>query len=306
MLYQRTVAKKVSITGIGIHSGKKVTMNLYPAVADYGVRFKRVDLPNSKEMKAAFDTVGATEMNTTLGAGISAIHTVEHFVAVLYGLGIDNVYVEIDGPEVPTMDGSGASFAFALKEAGIQNLNKLKSFLVVTETVRVELEDKWAQIEPASNLVIESAIEFTHPVIGHQKRYFEFSCENFIEEISRARTFGFLFQYEMLKKKGLAKGGSLDNAVILDEFKVINPDGIRFKDEFIRHKILDTIGDVSLLGNEIAGKITTFKSGHQLHNMLCRKLMATPSAYKIVRATELETSTQAAFDLPRSMSPALQ
>ncbi|MCK5884621.1 MAG: UDP-3-O-acyl-N-acetylglucosamine deacetylase [Bacteriovoracaceae bacterium] len=302
MLYQRTIAKKVSITGIGIHSGKKVTITLYPSAAGTGIRFKRVDLENAPELVASFDTVGATEMNTTIGEGISAIHTVEHLFAVFYGLGIDNVYCEIDGPEVPTMDGSGASFAFVLKEAGIQNLSQSKNFLVVTETVRVELDDKWAEIIPASKLIIDSEITFTHPVIGTQHMSFEFSCEGFINEILRARTFGFLRDVDMLKRKGLAKGGSLDNAVILDDFKVMNPDGLRFEDEFIRHKILDTIGDISLLGHEIAGKITTYKSGHKLHNMLCRKLMATPSAYKIVNSAFLQKEAVEAFELPRSMS----
>lgn len=302
MLYQRTVSKKVSITGIGIHSGKKVKMTLYPAPADSGIRFRRVDLPNSLEMRATFETVGATEMNTTIGEGISAIHTVEHLFAVFFGLGIDNVYVEIDGPEVPTMDGSGASFAFVLKETGIQFLNRSKNFLVITEPVRVELDDKWAEIVPASKLIIESDIVFSHPVIGAQHRVFDFSCDAFMQEISRARTFGFLRDVDMLKRKGLAKGGSLDNAIILDDFKVINPDGLRFKDEFVRHKILDTLGDISLLGHEIAGKLTTYKSGHKLHNMLCRKIMATPSAYKIVNSAFLQKEMVQAFELPQSMS----
>ena len=302
MLYQRTIAKTVSITGIGIHSGKKVKMTLHPAAADTGIRFRRTDLPQAKEMRATFETVGATEMNTTIGEGIGAIHTVEHLFAVFYGLGIDNVFVEIDGPEVPTMDGSGASFAFVLKETGIQFLNRAKSFLVITEPVRVELDDKWAEIVPASKLTIDSSIVFTHPVIGTQKRSFEFSCDAFMQDISRARTFGFLRDVDMLKRKGLAKGGSLDNAVILDDFKVINPDGLRFSDEFVRHKILDTLGDISLLGHEIAGKLTTYKSGHKLHNMLCRKIMQTPSSYKIVNSAFLQKEIVEAFELPQSMS----
>jgi UDP-3-O-[3-hydroxymyristoyl] N-acetylglucosamine deacetylase len=303
MIYQRTIAKDFIATGIGLHSGRKVTLTLKPAESDTGIVFKRIDIPDSEPMKADALTVGATENNTTLGEGASAIHTVEHLLSALYGLGIDNIYIELDGPEVPIMDGSGASFVFLLKETGVQNLNKSKKFLVVTETVRVEHGDKWAQIEPAKNLIIDSTIVFAHPVIKKQQQVFEFSCENYINEISRARTFGMLKDVDMLKRKGLVKGGSLDNAIVLDDFKVINPEGLRFGDEFVRHKILDTLGDVSLLGHEIAGKITTFKSGHALHNQLCRKLLDTPSAYEIVSASSL---SQELVELHRLPSQVLQ
>jgi UDP-3-O-[3-hydroxymyristoyl] N-acetylglucosamine deacetylase len=174
--------------------------------------------------------------------------------------------------------------------------------MVITETVRVEHEGKWAQIEPAENLVIDSTIVFAHPIIKTQRETFEFSCENFINNISRARTFGMLRDVDMLKRKGLVKGGSLDNAIVLDDFKVINPEGLRFKDEFVRHKILDTIGDISLLGYEIAGKITTYKSGHHLHNLLCRKILATAGAYEIVSASSLTAEAQDAHRLPQMIS----
>ncbi len=303
MLSQRTIAKKVSITGIGIHSGKKVTMNLYPAEADTGIKFKRTDLPNSEVLRASAETVGATENNTTLGSGVNAVHTVEHLLSVLYGLGIDNVYIEIDGPEVPIMDGSGASFVFVLKEIGIQTLNKSKKFIVVTKPVEVRDGDKWARVEPAEKLIIDSTIVFTHPMIKTQRKTFEFSCENYIRQIGRARTFGMLRDVDMLKRKGLIQGGSLDNAIVLDDFKVMNPDGLRFVDEFVRHKILDTVGDVSLLGHEIAAKITTYKSGHNLHNMLCRKLLETKDAYEVVSAASLERDAIEAFELPRALQP---
>lgn len=302
MLYQRTIAKSVSITGIGIHSGKKVTMNLHPADADFGIQFIRTDIPGSTPLKAHANTVGATENNTTLGQGHNAVHTVEHLLSVLYGFGINNVLCEIDGPEVPIMDGSGASFVFILKETGISNLNKSKKFLVVLEPVKVSFEDKWATIEPHSKLIIDSTIVFPHPTIKTQRKVFEFSCENYISEIGRARTFGMLKDVDMLKRRGLIKGGSLDNAIVLDDFKVINNEGLRFKDEFVRHKILDTIGDFSLLGFEIAGKVTTFKSGHNIHNMLCRKLLETPSAYQIVSASSLQKEALEAFELPRAMA----
>lgn len=303
MLYQRTIAKTVSITGIGIHSGKKVTMKLHPAEADTGIRFKRIDIPGSEILRASATSVGATENNTTIGEGRNAVHTVEHLLSVLYGLGIDNVFIEIDGPEVPIMDGSGASFVFVLKEIGIATLNKSKKFLVVLEPVEVKVDDKWARIEPASKLIIDSTIVFTHPLIKTQRKTFEFSCENYIKEIGRARTFGLLRDVDMLKRKGLIKGGSLDNAIVLDEYKVVNEDGLRFKDEFVRHKILDTIGDFGLLGHEIAGKVTTFKSGHNLHNLLCRKLLETPSAYQIVSASSLEKEALEAFELPLALTP---
>lgn len=304
MLYQRTLSKKIEVTGIGIHSGRKVTLSMHPAEADFGIQFRRVDLPGAAPLKATAETVGATENNTTIGHGQNAVHTVEHLLSVFYGLGINNVYCEIDGPEVPIMDGSGASFVFLLKETGISTLNKSKKFLVVLEPVKVEVDDKWAVIEPASKLIIDSTIVFAHPVIKTEHKTFEFSCENYINEVSRARTFGFLKDVDMLKRKGLIKGGSLDNAIILDDFKVINEEGLRFTDEFVRHKILDTVGDISLLGHEIAGKITTYKSGHNLHNLLCRKLLATPSAYEIVSAASLEKEAVEAFNLPSALAPA--
>ncbi len=299
MIYQRTIAKDVKVTGIGLHSGKKVTMKLIPAEADFGIQFVRTDIPHSKPMKANALTVGTTENATTLGSGAEAVHTVEHLLGTLYGLGINNVFIEIDGPEVPIMDGSGASFVFLLKETGLKNLNKSKKFLVILDKVRVEKDDKWAEFTPNSNLAIESTIVFPHPVIKTQHFDFEFSCENFINNIARARTFGFARDVDYLKRKGLIKGGSLDNAIVLDEFKVMNPEGLRFDNEFVRHKILDTIGDVSLLGYEIAGKITTYKSGHNIHNLLCRKLLETPSAYEIVSASALTQEVREAHKLPQ-------
>lgn len=306
MLNQRTVAKKISVTGIGLHSGKKITMGLCPAESDFGIQFKRVDLKDAPMLRATATTVGATENNTTIGEGQNVVYTVEHLLSALYGFGIDNCLVELDGPEIPIMDGSGASFVFLLKEAGVQTLNKSKKFLVVLEKVRVEAGDKWAEIEPASKLIIDSTIVFAHPTIKTQNKVFEFSCENYINEIGRARTFGMLKDVDALKRKGLIKGGSLDNAIVLDDYKVVNPEGLRFADEFVRHKILDTVGDVALLCHEIAGKITTYKSGHYVHNLLCRKLLETPSAYQIVSASQLEKETIEAFVLPQGLQPSFQ
>lgn len=301
MVYQRTIAKEIKFTGIGIHSGRKVTMCLKPAKAGVGVVFKRVDVEGSDWQKADANSVGATSNNTTLGSGVDAIHTVEHLLAAFYGLGINNIYCEIDGPEVPIMDGSSGSFIFILKETGVQNLNETKQFMILTETVRVEHEGKWAQIEPNDRLVIDSTIVFAHPVIKTQREVFEFSCENFIDEISRARTFGMLRDVDMLKRMGLVKGGSLDNAIVLDDFKVVNPEGLRFEDEFVKHKILDTIGDISLLGYEVVGKITTYKSGHHLHNELCKKILANKECYEIVSAANLTHSVREAHLLPQAI-----
>ena len=299
MIYQRTIAKEITITAIGIHSGKKVTLKMYPAEADTGIMFRRSDIPSSKAVKADARIVGPTDNNTTLGSGHDAIHTVEHLLSAFYGLGIDNVYCELNGPEVPIMDGSSASFVFVLKEAGVENLSKSKKFMVILEPVRVEKNGTWAMIEPAKNLIIDSTIVFAHPTINTQKETFEFSCENYIQEISRARTFGMLRDVDILKRRGLVKGGSLDNAIVLDDYKVINPEGLRFKEEFVKHKILDTIGDISLLGHKLAGKITTYKSGHYLHNVLCRKILDTPSAYEIVSASSLAPEIREAHRLPQ-------
>lgn len=288
MIRQRTIAKRVSVTGVGIHSGRRATIALCPAPAGHGVRFERTDLRGRPVVRASTDAVGATDNNTTIGKGEEAVHTVEHLLAALYGLGIDNLHVEIDGPEVPIMDGSSTSFVFLLREAGVSLLGVPKSILVVLDPVRVEDGDRWALIEPSDRLVIDSTIVFDHALIKTQRRVFEHSCENFVGEISRARTFGLLGDVNSLKRRGLVQGASLDNAVVLDDFKVVNPDGFRFRDECVRHKILDTLGDVSLLGHEVVGRITTYKSGHRLNNLLCRRLLATPEAYEVAPSTSFE------------------
>jgi UDP-3-O-[3-hydroxymyristoyl] N-acetylglucosamine deacetylase len=302
MLFQRTLAREVKVTGIGLHSGKMATLSLKPAEADTGIQFRRLDLKNCPIIKAHSQNVIATENNTTLGIGEHTIHTVEHLLSVFYGLGINNVMCEIDGPEIPIMDGSGASFVFILKEAGLRNLYKSKKFLIVLEPIEVQFEDRYAKIEPSSKLIIDSTIIFAHPQIKTQNEVFEFSCENFINEVSRARTFCLLKDVDMLKRRGLIKGGSLNNAIVLDDYKVINDDGLRFKNECVRHKILDTIGDLSLLGFEIAGRVTTYKSGHNLHNLLCRKLLETKSAYEIVSANSLQKEVVDAYDLPMAIA----
>jgi len=298
MINQRTIAKETSFTGLGLHSGKKVTLTLKPAEEDSGIKFRRTDLAGAPLLHATAETVSATENNTTIGSDPYSIHTVEHLLSAIYGMGINNILVEIDGPEIPIMDGSGTSFVFLLKETGVISQSSPKTVLVVKKEVRVQVGDNWAVISPNNSLVIDSTIDFAHPLIKRQRKVFEFTCESFIKDISRARTFGLLRDVDYLKRKGLIKGGSLDNAVVLDDFKVVNPDGLRFDDEFVRHKILDTIGDLALLGFEIAGKITTFKSGHKLHNLLCRELLKDKDAYELVPATQLEEEYLKPYTLP--------
>ncbi|RLA66531.1 MAG: UDP-3-O-[3-hydroxymyristoyl] N-acetylglucosamine deacetylase [Epsilonproteobacteria bacterium] len=298
MINQRTIAKETSFTGLGLHTGKKITLTLKPGVENFGIKFRRADLKSGPLIHASADTVSATENNTTIGSNPYTIHTVEHLLSAIYGLGINNILIEVDGPEIPIMDGSGTSFVFLLKETGIISQNSPKTILVVKKEVKVKVGDNWAMISPNRSLVIDSTIDFAHPLIKRQHKVFKFSCEAFIKEISRARTFGLLRDVDYLKRKGLIKGGSLDNAIVLDDFKVMNPDGLRFEDEFVRHKILDTIGDLALLGYEIAGKITTFKSGHKLHNLLCRELLKDKNAYELVPATQLEEEYIKPYALP--------
>lgn len=302
MIGQRTIAKQVSLTGIGLHSGKKVTMNLIPQDAGTGIRFLRTDIKNAKPLRAYAGNVSATNNNTTIGEGPEAIHTVEHLMATLYGLGIDNLLIEINGPEVPIMDGSGASFVFICREIGVRELNHAKKFLVVKEKVEVKQGDSWVTIEPFENFTIDSTIVFPHPAISEQSISFEFSCENYIHEIARARTFGMLKDVDTLKRRGLIKGGSLDNAIVLDDYNVVNTDGLRYENEFVRHKVLDTIGDVALLGFELIGKITTYKSGHYLHNKLCRKLLSDQKTYEIVGASAVKEPFLANLRLPSLIS----
>ena len=305
MLYQRTIIKEVSIFGIGVYSGQKICLTLKPAPADFGIQFCRIDLPGAPLLAANTHNVGGTENNTTLGKGQGAIHAVEHLISTFYGLGINNILCDLDGPEVPMMDGSSASFLSLLKEAGIKTLDKYKKFLVVLRPIKVELNDKWALIEPHHKLVIDSTIIFPHSKIKTQKKVFEFSCSNFVNHIAKARTFCLLKDMEQFKKKGLIKGGSLDNAIVLDNVNVLNQEGLRFDDEFIRHKILDTLGDLGLLGYEVLGKVTTYKSGHHLHNLLCRKLLKSQSSYKITSIQNLKQDTLKAFDLPPTMAISL-
>jgi len=300
-MVQKTLTRESTLQGIGVHLGKPATVTLKPAPAHHGIVFVRKDLPNSPAIEAHYRNVVNTQMATTLGSGGVTLSTTEHLLAALHGFGIDNLLVEVNGPELPILDGSSAPFCRAILEAGVTAQNAPRTTLVLKKKVEVKVDEKWAVAEPSPHFEVFGSIDWDHPLIGFQQFHYVEGKTDFAE-IASARTFGFLKDVEKLKKLGLALGGSLDNAIVLDDYKVMNPEGLRFNNEFVRHKILDTIGDVSLLGYEIAGKITTYKSGHNLHNLLCRKLLETPSAYEIVSASALKAEVREAHKLPQFIS----
>ncbi|MBI3185015.1 MAG: UDP-3-O-acyl-N-acetylglucosamine deacetylase [Myxococcales bacterium] len=281
---QRTIAETISCQGVGLHSGAQVTMRLLPAPAGHGVVFVRTDLGPPLAIKALAENVVDTSLATTLGNGGAKVGTVEHLMAALCGLGIDNVRVELDGPEVPIMDGSAGPFAYLIRTAGIRVQDEPKSFLVVKKPITVSDGDKEATLQPASRFRIDCTIDFRHPLISDQSFGLEFSDRTFIREISRARTFGFLRDVEHLRKMGLAIGGSLDNAVVVDEFSILNPDGLRFPDEFVRHKVLDAMGDLALFGRPVIGHLKVLKSGHALNHRLVQMVLQDSSCHAVVHA----------------------
>jgi len=281
---QRTLAGPIGCQGVGLHSGKTVNLTLRPAAADAGITFVRTDLPEPLAIPARAEHVVDTALATTLGKDGVRIGTVEHLLAALSGLGVDNARIELDGPEVPIMDGSAAPFAYLVKSAGIRVLDAPKSFLVVRRPVSVVEGDKEATLAPSDRFRVSCTIDFKHPLISDQSFELEFSDRTFSREICRARTFGFLRDVEMLKRMGLAKGGSLENAIVVDEFSILNPDGLRFPDEFVRHKILDAMGDVSLLGLPVIGHLKAFKSGHALNQRLVQAVLADAENYAVVCA----------------------
>ena len=282
-LRQRTVASEISCTGIGLHSGKKLKLTIKPTPPDSGITFERVDISPCSIVKASFDNVIGTNMATTIGFNGYSVSTVEHIMAAFFGMGIDNALVQIDGGEVPIMDGSSAPFVFLLKNAGVTVQNSNKKFLVVKKPVKVEDGNRSVHLYPSNELKITYKIDFNHPLIKDQTYELSFSQSSFIQEISRARTFGFLKDVETLQNNGLAQGGSLDNAIVVDEFRVLNEDGLRYKDEFVRHKILDFIGDLAIIGHIPIGHFVVERSGHTLNQQLLRKFMAQEKYWEVVR-----------------------
>ncbi|RPG46288.1 MAG: UDP-3-O-acyl-N-acetylglucosamine deacetylase [Gammaproteobacteria bacterium TMED134] len=282
--FQRTIKNTIKASGVALHSGKKVNLTLHPAAADAGIVFRRTDLSQPVDLRACAMTVGDTRMATTLESGGVQVSTIEHLMSALAGLGVDNVTVEIDGPELPIMDGSAAPFVFLLQSAGIEGQPNLKKFLRIVKPVQIELDGAEASLEPFDGFKLSYTLDYDHPVFAaHEHRAcIECTSVSFLKEISRARTFGFLADYERLKMLNLAQGGSLDNAVVLDESKILNTEGLRVADEFVKHKILDAVGDLYLLRYSLIGWFKGYKSGHGTNNGLLRKLLATPEAFEII------------------------
>ncbi|NEN75667.1 UDP-3-O-acyl-N-acetylglucosamine deacetylase [Pelistega sp. NLN82] len=288
MLKQRTIKKVVKATGVGVHSGLRVQLTLRPAEPNTGIVFHRVDTPEVLDFPASAFKVGDTKMASVLQNGQYRVSTVEHLMSALAGLGIDNLHIDVDAEEIPIMDGSAATFIYLLKDAGIEEQNAPKRFLRVKKTVEVSEGEgdqaKWARLEPYEGFSLAFTIDFKHPAIDSTASFTEidFSKDSYIDQIARARTFGFANEVEMLRGIGLARGGSLDNAIVLDEYRILNTDGLRYDDEFVKHKILDAIGDLYLIGHPLLARYVACKSGHGLNNKLARELLAQEDAYEIV------------------------
>ena len=281
---QRTLRNPIRATGIGLHTGRKVLMVLRPAPPNVGIVFRRTDLDRPVDVPARATNVTETTLGTTLSAGGASVSTVEHLLSALAGLGIDNAFIELSAPEVPIMDGSAGPFVFLLQSAGIEEQSAPKRFVRILRTVEVRDGDKWARFDPYEGFRVNFEIEFQHPVFRQQgkRASMDFSTTSFLREISRARTFGFMRDLEYLRAHNLALGGTLDNAIVLDDYRILNEDGLRYEDEFVKHKILDAIGDLYLLGHSLIGEFTGFKSGHGLNNRLLRALIADATAWQEV------------------------
>jgi UDP-3-O-[3-hydroxymyristoyl] N-acetylglucosamine deacetylase len=284
MVGQRTLKNSIKATGVGLHTGTKVFMTVRPAPADTGIVFRRTDLTPAVDINARAENVGETRLGTTLINGEAKVSTVEHLLSAFAGLGIDNAIVEVSAPEVPIMDGSAGPFVFLLQSAGIAELKTPKRFVRVKRTVEVRDGDKWARFDPYDGFKVNFEIEFDHPIFKRhlQKATMDFSTTTYLKEVSRARTFGFMRDLETMRKHNLALGGNLDNAIVLDDSKMLNEGGLRYEDEFVKHKILDAIGDLYLLGHSLIGEFTGFKSGHGLNNQLLRALLNDKDAWEEV------------------------
>ena len=284
MILQRTLKNSIKAVGVGLHTGQRIKLTLKPAPVNHGIRFRRIDLDPVVEIKAHAENVGDTTLSTTLGHGENRISTVEHLLSAMAGLGVDNALVEIDGPEVPIMDGSAGPFVFLIQSAGVEEQQVQKQFIRILKTVEVEDGEKTASFSPFDGFKVNFTIDFDHPVFDKHNLTSEmdFSSTSFVKDISRARTFGFAHEIDYLRSVGLAKGGSLDNAVVVDANEILNEDGLRIRDEFVKHKILDAIGDLYLLGHSLVGKFTAVKSGHALNNRLLRKLLDSKDSWELI------------------------
>jgi UDP-3-O-[3-hydroxymyristoyl] N-acetylglucosamine deacetylase len=300
MLKQRTLSNVIRATGVGLHTGEKVFLTLKPAPVDTGIVFYRVDLDTPVEIKATPESVTETVMSTTIESNGVKISTVEHLMSAFAGMGVDNAYVELSTHEVPIMDGSAAPFVFLLQSAGIAEQNKAKKFIRIKKSLEVRDGDKWVRFEPFDGFKVTFTIDFDHPIFKNsvQNATVNFSTTSFIKEVSRARTFGFMDDLEALRKAGLARGGSIDNAIVMDSFNILNDDGLRYKDEFVKHKILDAVGDLYLLGHPLVGAFSAHKSGHALNNQILRQLLAEEDAWEL-------TTLKDEPDTPISFAPAI-
>ncbi|MBT8081051.1 MAG: UDP-3-O-acyl-N-acetylglucosamine deacetylase [Gammaproteobacteria bacterium] len=292
MLRQRTLKSTVRATGVGLHSGEKVFMTLRPAAENAGITFRRVDLEHPVDIPADPKLVGETMLGTTLVKDGVRVATVEHLMSALAGLGIDNIYVDLSAAEVPIMDGSAGPFVFLLQSAGIEEQNAAKKFIRIKKKVRVEDGDKWAEFRPFNGFKVNFKVYFNHPVFNKLSQHatIDFSSSSFLKEVSRARTFCFLRDVEALRERNLTLGGSMDNAIVLDDYRILNEDGLRYTNEFVIHKILDAIGDAYLLGHGLIGELRAYKSGHELNNKLLRAMLEDESAWEM---TTFEDSRKA-------------
>lgn len=291
MISQRTLKNVIRATGVGIHSGEKVFMTLRPAPVNTGIVFRRTDLEGSPEVPGFATHVGDTSMNTSLEQDGVKVSTVEHLMSAFAGLGIDNAYVDLSNPEVPIMDGSAGPFVFLIQSAGIEEQSAAKRFIRILEPVEIRMDEKWARFDPFAGFRVSFKIDFNHPVFKSHQSFasVDFSTTSYLKEVARARTFGFMRDIEMLRERNLVLGGSMDNAVVLDDYRVLNEDGLRYEDEFVKHKVLDAIGDLYLLGHPLIGAFSGFKSGHHLNNLLLRELLERPSAWEEVTFDDTET-----------------
>ena len=292
LVKQRTLKNVIRATGVGLHTGEKVLMTLRPAPANTGIVFRRVDLDPVVEIAADPHRVGDTALSTTLVDQGVRVATIEHLMSALAGLGIDNLYVDLTASEVPIMDGSSGPFAFLIQSAGIAEQRAAKRFIRIRKRVEIKDGDKWVRFDPHPGFRVNFTIDFDHPAIrrGSCQADLDFSTTSYLKEIARARTFGFMRDIEFLRERNLALGGSMDNAVVLDDFRVLNPNGLRYEDEFVKHKVLDAIGDLYLLGRNIIGAFTGYKSGHELNNQLLRALLADRSAWEEVSFADPATA----------------
>lgn len=284
MTKQRTLKNTIRATGVGLHTGEKVYVSMRPAAPDTGIVFRRTDLDKPVLIEARPENVGDTRLSTTLIKDGVRVSTVEHLLSAFAGLGIDNAYVDLSAPEVPIMDGSAGPFVFLIQSAGIEEQNAPKSYIRIKSPIQVEDGDKWARFEPFNGFKVSFSIDFDHPVFdsSSQRTKVDFSTTSFVREVSRARTFGFTRDIEMLRKNNLALGGSMDNAVVVDDYRVLNTDGLRYEDEFVRHKVLDAIGDLYLLGHSLIGEFRGHKSGHALNNKLLCTLLENENCWELV------------------------